>query len=75
VQAKIHISPLFVSLEKTLSYKNARQVGFDAEQVDFQVTCPAGGVAVGTIFEAWLPYIFRYYWVVNKSIDKSFFTK
>jgi len=33
---------LFVSWEKSLSYKNAGQVGFAAGQVDFQVTCPAG---------------------------------
>jgi len=36
------ISPLFVSREKTLSYKNAGQVGFAAGQVEFQVTCLAG---------------------------------
>jgi len=47
------ISPLFVSWEKTLSYKNTGPVGFAAGQVDFQVTCPAGQVAVGTMFEAW----------------------
>ena len=52
MQAKKHISPLFVGWEKTLSYKNAGQVGFAAVQVDFQVTCPAGQVAVGTLFEA-----------------------
>ena len=46
------ISPLFVSWEKTLSYKNTGPVGFAAGQVDFQVTCPAGQVAVGTMFEA-----------------------
>ena len=46
------ISPLFVSRENTLSYKNAGQVGFAAGQVDFQVTCPGGRVAVETIFEA-----------------------
>jgi len=34
------------------SYKNAGQVGFAAGQVDFQVTCPAGQVALGTIFKA-----------------------
>ena len=42
-------SPLCVSREKTLSYKNAGQVDFAAGQVDFQVTCPAGRVAVETI--------------------------
>ena len=42
------ISALFVSWEKT-SYKNAGQVGFTAGQVDFQVTCPAGPVAVEPI--------------------------
>ena len=47
------ISPLFVSREKTLSYKNAGQVGFAAGQVEFQVTCLAGWVAVETIVEAW----------------------
>ena len=45
-------SPLCVSREKTLSYKNAGQVGFAAVQVDFQVICLAGRVAVETIFEA-----------------------
>jgi len=40
----------------TLSYKNAEQEGFAAGQVYFQVTCPAGQVAVGTIFEAWYCY-------------------
>ena len=33
--------------------KNAGQVAFAAGQVDFQATCPAGQVAVRTIFEAW----------------------
>ena len=47
-----HISPILVSREKKLSYKNAGQVGFAAGQVDFQITCPAGRAAVGTIFEA-----------------------
>ena len=60
------ILSFFVSQEKTLSYKNAGhvgfaagqvgfaagQVGFAAGQVGFQATCPAGWVAVGTIFEA-----------------------
>ena len=49
---KKRISPLFVSWEKTLSHINAGRVGFAAGQVDFQVTLPAGQVAVGTIFEA-----------------------
>ena len=51
------ISPLFISREKTLSYKNEGQVGFAAGQVDFHVTCLAGRVAVKTIFEAWLMHI------------------
>ena len=49
------ISLLFVSWEKTLSisYKHSGQVGFAAGQVDFQVTCLAGRVAVQIIIEAW----------------------
>ena len=46
------ILSFFVSQEKTLSYKNAGHVGFAAGQVGFQVTCPAGWVAVGIFFEA-----------------------
>jgi len=41
MQATPHVS---LSLEKTLSYKNAGQV-------NFQVPCPAGRVAVETIVE------------------------
>ena len=37
MQAAPHFS-LFVSRQKTLSYKNAGQIGFSAGQVDFQVT-------------------------------------
>jgi len=42
VTTKYKISPLCVSREKTLSYKNTWQVGSAAGQVDFQVTCLAG---------------------------------
>ena len=51
MQASPHFS-LICQLAETLSYKNAGQVGFAAGLVDFQVTCPAGRVAVETIFEA-----------------------
>ena len=52
-QYKMQATPhLLVSREKTLSYKNAGQVGFAAGQVDFQVTFLAGRVVVETIFEA-----------------------
>jgi len=44
---------LSVNWEKTLSYKNAGQVGFAAGQVDFQVFSRfSGRVAVETILEA-----------------------
>ena len=51
VTTKYKISPLCVSREKTLSYKNTWQVGSATGQVDFQVTCLDGRVAVKTIFE------------------------
>ena len=50
IMRRVFIEEL-VSQQKTL-YKNAGQVGFAAVQVDFQVTCPAGRVAVGTFVEA-----------------------
>ena len=43
MQAKSAFFPYLSVGENTLSYKNAGQV-------DFQVTCPAGRVAVETIF-------------------------
>ena len=51
------MSPYFVCQKRTLLHKNAGQVGFVAGKVDFQVTCPSGRVAVGTIFEAWVKSI------------------
>ena len=54
MQTEPHFS-LICQLGET-SYKNAVQVGFAAGQVDFQVTCPAGRVAVETIFEACVKY-------------------
>ena len=44
IQATRHFS-LICQSKKTLSYQNAGQV-------EFKVTCPAGQVAVETIFEA-----------------------
>jgi len=59
MQALPHFSLICLSRE-TLSYKNAGPVGFAAGQVDFQVTCPAGQVAMETIFEAGhYMYIFK----------------
>jgi len=43
--------------EKTLSYKNVGQIGFAAGQMDFQVTCVAGRVAVETVFDAWIVFV------------------
>ena len=50
MQAKSACFPYLSVGEKTLSNKKAGQVGFAAGQVDFQVTYPAGRVAVETIF-------------------------
>jgi len=49
MQATQHFSH-FCQLGEDITYKNAGQVGFAAGQVNFKVTCPAGRVAVETIF-------------------------
>jgi len=51
MHATPHVS-LICQLGEDIISKNAGQVGCAAEQEDFQVTCPAGRVAVETIFEA-----------------------
>ena len=42
---------LICQLGEDIIIQNAGQVGFAAGEVDFQVTCPAGQVAVETIVE------------------------
>ena len=51
MQATPYFSILCQSGEEIIMQK-CRKVGFAAGQVDFQITCPAGRVAVQTIFEA-----------------------
>mgnify|MGYP000444020799 CR=1 FL=1 len=52
MQATRHFS-LICQSEEDIILQNEWQVGFAAGQVDFQVTCLAGRVAVQIIIEAW----------------------